>query len=214
MHVDASPKGEHSNSRALSKYFVEKLRDRVPRLSIDYLDLALEPPAHPTAQFTRAIYTTPNERTPEMVAELAASDRLCHRVLTADAFVFAMPMHNFTVPSVFKAFIDNLVRAGLTYKFTSEGRQVGCLDQHRALFITTRGSDLRPGNPMAHMDALTPVLRAAFGFMGVMAPLFVDAQPLQFADFSSQQAALLRARSNLDDVARIWTKLAPHAGRD
>ncbi|MBA5776468.1 NAD(P)H-dependent oxidoreductase [Stappia sp. F7233] len=214
LHVDSSPKGEHSNSRALSRYFVDRLGERVPDLEIDYLDVAAEPLSPPSGLFTRAIYTPPPERTDEMNVELAASDRLCERALDANALVMAMPMHNFSMPAAFKAFVDNLVRVGVTYTFNEDGRPVGRFGRHRVLFITSRGADLRAGGPMAHMDALTPALRAAFGFIGVSAPEFVDAQPLQFADRAAHEAALARAKAELDGVAREWGGGLPAQGSE
>jgi FMN-dependent NADH-azoreductase len=54
------------------------------------------------------------------------------------------------------------------------------------------------------MDALTPALKAAFGFIGVSAPQFVDAQPLQFSDQEARTEALKRAHRELADVAADW----------
>ena len=206
LHVDASPKGEKSNSRALSRYFRSLLTDRVPALDVDYLDLNRHTPPHPSAAFAAAIYTAPEARSAEMQAVVAESDALCQRLLQADALLFAMPMHNSTVPSVFKAFIDNIVRTGITYTVTDGGDYVGQLTRQKTLFITSRGADLRPGSPLASLDALTPVLRAAFGFIGVADPQFVNAQPLQFADQQARNAALQRARSELLAVAENWAK--------
>lgn len=208
MQVDSSPKHEWSNSRALAGYFVGRLRERLREIEIDYLDVTVNTPAHPTELFSIATYTPPPQRTPEMRAELAASDALCERLLAADALLFAMPMHNFTVPSAFKAFIDNIARGGLTYLATPDGHYEGQLGHKPVLFITSRGGDLRPGSPLAHMDALTPALTAAFGFIGVTEPTFVDAQPLQFADEEARTAALARARADLDEVAASWTASA------
>jgi FMN-dependent NADH-azoreductase len=72
------------------------------------------------------------------------------------------------------------------------------------LFITTRGADVRAGTPYAAMDALTPALKAAFGFLGVADPSFVDAQPLQFSDQAARLDALERARAELDAMAANW----------
>lgn len=172
------------------------------------LDVSTDTPAHPTELFSVATYTPASHRTPEMLAELASSDVLCRRLLAADALLFAMPMHNFTVPSAFKAFIDNIVRGGLTYLATPDGHYEGRLGEKLVLFITSRGGDLRPGSPLAHMDALTPALRAAFGFLGVTDPTFVDAQPLQFADQDARMNALARARTELNEVANRWAEAA------
>ncbi len=204
LHVDASPKSERSNSRALARHFVDCLRELNVKLDIDYLDLMEHPPAHINESFTIAAYTPTEQRTDAMVQTLAPSTALCKRVLDADAFLFAMPMHNFSYPSVFKAFIDNIIRAELTYVVDSTGQYVGQLVRQRTLFITTRGTDMRAGMPLSHMDALTPSLNAAFGFIGVQSPNFVNAQPTQFAAKEEREKALERARIELTTIAKTW----------
>lgn len=204
LHVDASPRSSTSSSRSLSHFFVDELRRRLPMLGVDYLDLAAEPVPPITEVFTAATYTPEEDRTDAMRAALAPSDALCRRLLGADALLFAMPMHNWTMPAAFKAFIDAIVRSGITYKPTDDGRYVGQLGGRRTLFLTTRGVDLRPGTAFAAMDMLTPSLRAAFGFIGIETPEFVDAQPLQFAREIERADALRRARRELIDTANNW----------
>ncbi len=203
FHVDASAKRERSNSRALSRQFIENLRREGVDVEVDYLDVTVDTPPHVTEAFAIATYHQEHERTNEMRATLAASDALCKRLLEADALVFAMPMYNWSMPSAFKAFIDSVTRPGITYK-NENGNIVGQLNRQKVLFITTRGADLRPGNVFSSMDALTPALRAAFGFIGVSAPRFVDAQPLQFSDQEARNEALKRAHTELADVAADW----------
>lgn len=204
LHVDASAKGERSNSRALSKYFVNSLREKNSDLEVDYLDLIVDTPPHVTEEFAIAIYTPSKDRTSEMNKLLAYSDKLCARLFAADAFVFAMPMYNWTVPSTFKAFIDNVTRGELTFKYV-DGKAVGQLSRQKTLIITARGADLRPGNVYSSMDALTPVLKTTLGFIGMHDPIFVDAQPLQFAEPILRAEALERAHKDLDRVVDLWS---------
>jgi FMN-dependent NADH-azoreductase len=204
FHVDSSAKRERSNSRILSRQFIDNLRSEGVDVEVDYLDVTVDTPAHVTEAFAIATYREAHERTDEMRATLAASDALCKRLFEADAFVFAMPMYNWSMPSAFKAFIDNITRAGITYKTTEDGRIVGQLNRQKVLFITTRGADLRPGNAFSSMDALTPALKAAFGFIGVDDPTFVDAQPLQFSAQEARIDALKRAHADLAAVATEW----------
>jgi FMN-dependent NADH-azoreductase len=214
MHVDASAKRERSNSRALSRFFLERLRDEGVDIELDYLDVTVDTPPHVSEAFAIATYTPQHERTPAMKATLAASDALCKRLLDADALLLAMPMYNWSMPSAFKAFIDSITRTGLTYVSAKDGSVEGQLSRHKVLFITTRGADLRAGTPYASMDGLTPALRAAFGFLGAADPSFVDAQPLQFADQPARLAALERARIELAAIAANWgaqVKSAPAA---
>jgi FMN-dependent NADH-azoreductase len=207
MHVDASAKRERSNSRALSRFFIERLRTEGVDVEIDYLDVTVDTPPHVTEAYAIAIYTPEKDRTPAMKATLAASDALCRRVLEADALVFAMPMYNWSMPSAFKAFVDSITRTGITYLHTEDGRIEGQLGRQKVIFITSRGADLRPGTRFSSMDALTPSLRAAFGFLGVAEPTFVDAQPLQFSDQEARTQALERARDELSAIAARWAKV-------
>jgi len=208
MHVDASAKRERSNSRALSRYFLERLRAAHANLQVDYLDVSVDTPPHVDEAFAIATYAAPHERTPAMRARLEASDALCRRVLAADALVCAMPMYNWSMPSAFKAFVDSISRTGVTYTHADDGSVVGQLAGKKVLFITSRGADLRPGSPYDSMDALTPALRAAFGFLGVKNPTFVDAQPLQFANQQARAEALERARDELAAIALDWADAA------
>lgn len=205
MHVDSSPRGETSKSRSLARGFVDDMLSRSPDLIVDYLDLAYEAPPHVTAEFITATYTPADQRTVEMRETLTESDELCARMLAADFLVFSMPMYNFTMPSTFKAFIDAIVRTNVTYTVEPDGRYAGQFGGKKVVFITTRGVDLRVGSPLSHMDGLTPALRAAFGFIGVSEPTFVDAQPVQFAQPHQCAEALERARRELAGVASRWT---------
>jgi FMN-dependent NADH-azoreductase len=204
FHVDSSAKRERSNSRALARHFIERLRGEGVDVEVDYLDVAVDTPALVDEAFAIATYRAPEDRTDEMKARLAASDAICQRMLEADAFVFAMPMYNWSMPAAFKTFIDVVTRPGLTYKTTPDGQIVGQFNTQKTLFITARGADLRPGNVFSGMDALTPALKVAFQFIGVDDPTFVDAQPLQFSDQASREAALVRATDELDAVASQW----------
>ena len=207
MRVDSSPKGAKSNSRMLADEFVALLRDRVPGLEVDYLDLDESTPPHVTADFARATYTPAAERTPDMRDTLAYSDSLCARLLAADALLFSMPMYNWSMPSNFKAFIDAIVRTDVTYHFRADGSVGGNLTRQKVLFLTTRGADLGVGSPYHGMDALNPALKAAFGFLGVDNPWFVDAEPMQFAMAEERERGIERARRDLTAVADEWHTL-------
>lgn len=204
LHVDSSARFERSNSGMLTAYFVDQLRLKLPELEVDYLDVAADPLPHVSDVFTAAMYTPPADRTEAMHEALRASDALVDRLLAADAMVFGVPMYNFGMPSAFKAFVDHIVRPGRTHARDASGAIVGKLGDRRALFITSRGIDLSPGSGAESADALTPGLRAAFGFIGLTHVTFVDAQPLQFAGEERKRQALIKARLELNRVAEAW----------
>ncbi len=204
LHVDSSARFDRSSSRALTSHFVAAVRARLPDLTVDRLDIVAEPLPHVPEAFTAAAYTPDEARTPEMREVLGVSDALVDRLLAADAMVFGVPMYNFGMPSAFKAFVDHIVRGGRTYVWGPDHTIVGQLAGRRALFVTARGADLGPGSGYETSDALTPGLRAAFGFIGLTDVTFVDAQPLQFAGEERKQQALAQARAELDRIASQW----------
>lgn len=206
FHVDSSPKGAKSGSRMLARDFLSMLEDRAGPLDVDYLDLAQENLPHVTGAFAAAAYTPEDQRSDEMRAVLSRSDALCERLLAADMLLFAMPMYNWSMPSNFKAFIDMIVRGGLTYDMGSDGEVRGLLDTQKALFLTTRGAFTGPGSPYEGMDALTPALRSAFKFLGVSDPEFVNAEPMQFATPEMRDQAIGQAREELAAVADRWSR--------
>ena len=201
LYVDSSPKGERSNSRLLGRFFIDALRSKLDA-ELDYLDLADADLPHVDALFTQAIYQEEAQRSPAMEARLQQSDQLCRRLLAADMLVCAMPMHNWCYPSVFKVFIDHITRTGFTVNYSSQGEILGQLGDLKCVFITTRGGDLSPGSPLAEMDALTPALTAAFGFLGVRDMTFVDVQPLQFANRQLHDQALQAGKNKLALLAQ------------
>ena len=204
LHIDSSSKGRLSNSRSLSQYFINALSVKYPSLIIDYLDLAENPLPHIGETFVNAIYKPDCERTEAMRQALRLSDQLCQQLISADAIVLGIPMHNWCYPSLFKAYIDHITRLGLTYELDNQGNVIGKLKQKKLLFITTRGADLREESPYASMDVLTPALKAAFGFIGVEDMTFVNAQPLQFANQTAHLAALEKAKNTLLSLTETW----------
>jgi len=57
---------------------------------------------------------------------LALSETLIAEVEAGDAIVISTPMHNFTLPSALKSWIDHIVRSGRTFR-SSAGGKVGLL---------------------------------------------------------------------------------------
>jgi len=195
LHIDCSVRSGESYSKQLSGYFVEQLRNRKPDILVDYLDLAMAAPRHVSALFIESTYCPPNLRTPEMLEELAESDALVDRMLAAELYIIGMPMYNFTIPSNFKAFIDNIVRAGRTYRNTSTGIE-GLLTEKKAVVINTRGVDFSH-DMIASMDQLQPYLKTIFGFIGLNDTHFINVYPVKFSSEELRSKAILKAQTEI-----------------
>jgi len=195
LHIDSSVRGDWSVSKELSALFIAELRKADTDVDVDYLDLAQNIPAHPTALMIRANYTPAADRTPEMVAELQESEHLVDRIIAADTIVIGMPMYNFSVPSIFKAFIDNIVRIDRTFKMSGHGIE-GLLVNKKVFVINTRGVDFN-NDHMKDMDQLKPYLKAIFPFIGLTDVTFIDVSPVQFSEAETRENAINRSKEEI-----------------
>ena len=206
LHIDSSVRGDWSVSKELSALFIAELKETDTDTEVDYLDLAHNIPAHPTALMIKANYTPAADRTPEMVAELQESEHLVDRMLAADTIVIGMPMYNFSVPSIFKAFIDNIVRIDRTFKMSGQGIE-GLLLNKKVFVINTRGVDFN-NDHMKDMDQLKPYLKAIFAFVGLKDLTFIDVSPVQFSEAEARENAINRGKEEIVRIVKSLKSIA------
>jgi FMN-dependent NADH-azoreductase len=166
LHIDSSPLREASITRNLSSEFVQRWKWAHPQGEVITRDLTTTQFAGIDAQWIGAVYSPPDSRTPVQRQLLALSDTLISELEQADEWVLGVPMHNFSVPTVFKLWLDQVVRAGKTFSYVN-GLPVGLLKNKKAHFIIASGGVYDPGLPAASFDFVQPYLQAIFGFMGV-----------------------------------------------
>jgi FMN-dependent NADH-azoreductase len=178
LKIDSSPRGEASVSRQLTNAFAKRWQDHHPGAPVIERDLYAGP-ALPLVDSTwiGAAYTPAEARTPEQTAALAVSEKLIGELEAADEYVFGVPMYNFGVPAAFKAWIDQVARAGRTFSYTSGGIE-GLLKGKKATVIISSGGVYQPNTPFALMDFVVPYLRSVLGFVGITNIEFIAADGL------------------------------------
>jgi FMN-dependent NADH-azoreductase len=166
LKLDSSPMGDHSISRKLTTQFVETWLNSHPDGKVISRDLtSLHLPAVGSPWITAA-YTPEEARTPEQIKLLSVSDELIADLMQADEYVFGVPMHNFSIPSTLKLWIDQVVRAGKTFSYTASG-PTGLLTGKKATLLIASGGAYEQGTPLAAYNFVAPYLRTVFGFVGV-----------------------------------------------
>ncbi len=189
--VHASPRGERSQSRRLAEVFIEAWRAANPeaRLTRREVGRALIPPVN-EAFVAAAFYPEPNARPLAMQADLAFSDELVRELLGHDVLLISTPMHNFSVPSGLKAWIDQIVRLGLTFNHTLDNgvaQYEPLVRGKKALIVTTRGGfGFGPGGELEAMNHADTLLRTALGFIGITDVTVVDAEGEESAERTFQ----------------------------
>ena len=174
LHVDSSPLGESSISRRLSREFVQQWKQANPNGTVIARDLTKSNLNAIDAEWIGASYTPENARTPRQKEILALSDTLIAELENADEYVFGVPMHNFSVPSTLKLWIDQISRAGKTFSYTSAGPN-GLLKNKKSTFLVASGGFYGAETAMAAFNFVEPYLRSAFGFIGVTDTTFINA---------------------------------------
>ena len=98
--------------------------------------------------------------------------------LAADIVVLGAPMYNFTIPSQLKAWIDRILVAGKTFKYSAQGVE-GLAGNKRVIVAISRGGFYGAGTPAAVGEHLETYLRWVFGFIGITNPEFISADGIQ-----------------------------------
>jgi FMN-dependent NADH-azoreductase len=174
LHIDSSPLIETSISRNLSSEFVQNWKRSNPDGKVITRDLTSTALKSIDAAWIGAVFTPEAARTAEQRELLALSDSLVAELKSADEYVLGVPMHNFSIPSVFKLWIDQIVRAGETFAYV-DGAPNGLLKNKKATFLIASGGVYGAGTAMASFNFVEPYLRTVFGFIGVVDTNFLAA---------------------------------------
>jgi FMN-dependent NADH-azoreductase len=168
LRIDASARREGSVSRDLA----DRIVARFPGATVIARDLA---PGLPLIDETwvGANFTPAAERSPEQHAVLALSDKLIAELQAADTLVIGLPIYNFGVPATLKAWVDQVARAGVTFRYTETGPQ-GLLTGKRAIVAVASGGT----EAGSEIDFATGYIRHVLGFIGITDVAFVTADRL------------------------------------
>ena len=176
LHIDSSVLGPHSVSRQVSAAIVDRLRKATPHLDVSYRDLTLTPLAHLSGSHLAAGQGAVPEAA--LQPDIAAGQAVLEEFLAAGIVVLGAPMYNFTIPSQLKAWIDRILVAGKTFKYSAQGVE-GLAGNKRVIIAVSRGGFYGAGTPMAALEHLETYLRGVFGFIGVKNLEFIAADGIQ-----------------------------------
>jgi FMN-dependent NADH-azoreductase len=178
LHIDCSPRSE-SHSRQLSAAIVEKLLEVAPGAAITRRDLGADPLPHATADYASTL-SSPAALAAPLKGALDLAESLIGEVEAADAIVIGTPMHNLTIPSVLKAWIDQTLRVGRTMLATPAGK-FGMLSD-RPVFIGVASGGVFTGERANQPDFLMPYLSEVLGSIGLKSLQFLPVQATAFLD--------------------------------
>lgn len=161
--VEPSPRGEGSVSRNMTARFVDRWAAAHPDGKVVRRDLVDTPLEFVTAPWLQAYFTPPDHQTPEMKDALTLSGTLAGEVLEADEILIATPIYNYNVPALLKAWIDHIVRKGLTLGFDGQG----LVTETKATVLFASGGAYGPGSPIADRAVAQQYMTVILGAIGI-----------------------------------------------
>lgn len=187
LRIDASMRREGSVTRDLTDRLVAQISPD-SLITRDLADgIALIDEAWINANFTDAA-----DRSAAQSAVLSASDELVAELQAAQTIIIGVPIYNFGVPAALKAWIDQIARARLTFRYTDTG-PVGLLTGKTVYLVVASG-----GTPAGSaIDFATTYMRHALAFVGITDVITIDAS----AQMQDPAAAKARSEAGLAKVA-------------
>ena len=159
LRIDASARTTGSHSRTIANYYQSKWEKAHSKGKVITRDLALEPVPHLSDMMIRAFFEAGGKPSPAT----ALSDTLIEELKAVDHVLISSPLYNLSLPSTLKAYLDYVVRPGMTLT-TDGGKYIGLLSGRSATIITTRGSLSSEGFVD---DFQTDYLKQILIFMGI-----------------------------------------------
>lgn len=203
LHLDSSANPGSSVSRILTAEFAKAWQTAQPVSTVIHRDLSVHPAALLDREGLAALWSKPGaELTPEATRALGGSDALTREFLAADAFVMGVPMYNFSVPASFKAWLDQVIRAGRTMMRGPAGLEA-VIKGRKALVISTRAGDYSRGGSREGWDFVEPYLRTILPYAG----LEVTFVPVMVSPRDGEEGQVRRmeeARGLLRRTLELW----------
>lgn len=208
LHIDSSANVRGSISKMLAQDFIAAWKDTHPSDTVSHRDLGKNSVPPVDHNWLDSVFAPPGTAlTTAQRLALGASNALVDELLAADLYVFSIPMYNFTIPSTFKAYIDQIVRFGRTVAPSPTGIQ-GLVQDKKMLIISARMGEYSKGGPRESFDFHEPYLRAIFGFIGITDITYVPvSQNPSHDDEATRAQKLAAARAAIQDVALQWDML-------
>ena len=195
--ITSSPRAD-SHSTRVARELAGKLASS-PGSTLTTRDLRSQPLPHIDDSFAVARNTPSDQLTSAHKSTLSQSDKLLSELFAADTIVIAAAMVNFGIPSGLKAYIDHVVRPGVTFRYGEKGPE-GLLKGKKAYLVVARGGVYTQG-PMQAFNFQDTYLRAVLGFIGITDVEVIAVEGIAFGPEAAEKA-VNAALATVDVIAR------------
>jgi FMN-dependent NADH-azoreductase len=186
-----------SYSTRVGRKLAQRLASR-PGSNLTVRDLTREPLPHIDDSFAVAHNTPPDLLTTAQKSALSLSDRLLAELFAADTIIVAAAMINFGIPSSLKAYVDYVVRPGVTFRYGNNGPE-GLIKGKKAYLVVARGGSYSQG-PMKAFNFQDTYLKTALGFIGITDVEVIAVEGVAFGPEVAEKA-VSTALARVDAIA-------------
>jgi FMN-dependent NADH-azoreductase len=165
LHIISSPRGEASLSIKLGNAIIEKVKTEYPGSTVKEVNLVNQHFPHLEEAHITSFFTPVESRSAANIEAVKHSDEAIEEIKDADIIVIGAPLYNFSIHSSLKAWIDHIVRAGITFKYDENG--VDGLITGKKVYIALSSGGIYSEGPMKPLDFVEPYLKHILSFIGL-----------------------------------------------
>lgn len=169
LHIQNSPRGDESASLTLAGELIRTLETHHENTTVATRDFSQQPPSHVTGQQIGAFFTPLDHQSESQKAALAESDRYIKHLKSCDILVISYPVWNFLVPSGLKAWLDHIIRPGVTFEYRDHAPE-GLLTGKKVYLVAARGGtypERLDSSPTAFNDYSIHYLKTVLTYIGM-----------------------------------------------
>ncbi|MEN9782286.1 MAG: hypothetical protein RL208_436 [Pseudomonadota bacterium] len=196
LNVQSSP-NPVSVTRALSNELINQIKSQKSDVNLIERDINQNPTPHLSGLSIHAAYTPVEARDENMKNALKLSDELIKEIFESDLIIIGAPMWNFSVPSVLKAWIDQIIRVGVTFQYTEKGPQ-GLIKGDKTVVIVSSRGGIYSSGPYAAFDHQESLLKGLFTFLGIEKIEVITSEGLRGQDVRVE--AVANAQEKISEI--------------
>jgi FMN-dependent NADH-azoreductase len=173
-----------SVSFQVGNHFIENYRKMNPNDSIEQIDLYSEeiPELNSTVLSAWDKLASSGELTDEEKRVTGKMNEILQQFKSAKKYVIMMPLHNFNIPSRLKNYMDNILIARETFKYTENG-SVGLLTDGRSLLVIQGSGGIYTNDDWyTEIEFSHKYLKSMFTFLGIEDYQIIRAQGTNVLD--------------------------------
>jgi len=168
LYIQASPRGKRSKSIAVADAFVAAYKAKHPDDEVIVLKIFDDPMPAFDGLVVQAKYTILHgrEHSKEELRVWSEVEKVIEQFKSADRYILAVPMWNFSIPYRLKQYIDILVQPGYTFSYNETSGYQGLVRGKKMLVVYARGGEYAIGREGEAFDLQKKYIEMIFKFIG------------------------------------------------